>query len=246
MSISILNFLNFIYYIFFGEKMEINSLLIEENDDLQDLFSKYGALALEKQEILSGLVQDAEGELDIEKGIVKFNDKEFPIQLIGFLDDDESTWSWAWDNEEIGFPEELIEEAKAVKEFGEKQNIPQFSENVFSASFAEAHILSMTVSSLFNNDAYCAVNYGSFIFFVTIESDELELSEDPDVFAKVINDFHRRFEVNHRKALQSYAELKGYEYKERDDFALVKAGEDRVVIGLTERKNIQSIKVIRA
>ena len=32
--------------IFIGGKMEVNSLLIEENDDLQDLFSKYGALAL--------------------------------------------------------------------------------------------------------------------------------------------------------------------------------------------------------
>jgi hypothetical protein len=39
---------------------------------------------------------------------------------------------------------------------------------------------------------------------------------------------------------------KGYEYKERYDFSLIKAGEDRIVVGLTERKNIQSIKVIRA
>ena len=39
--------------------MEINSLLIEENDDLQDLFSKYGALALEKQEILSSIVPNS-------------------------------------------------------------------------------------------------------------------------------------------------------------------------------------------
>ena len=226
--------------------MEVNSLLIEENDDLQDLFSKYGALALEKQETLSALVGDSEPELDIEKGIVKFDDKEFPIQLIGFLDPDEDTWSWAWDNDEIGFPEELIEEAKAVREFGQRQNVPQLCESVFRASFAEAHIISMTVSSLFNNDAYTAVNYGSFVFFVTIESDEIELSDDPDVFAVIINDFHRRFEVNHRKALESYAILKGYEYKERDDFSLIKAGDDRIVVGLTERKNIQSIKVIRA
>lgn len=226
--------------------MEVNSLLIEENDDLQDLFSKYGALALEKQETLGALVGDAEPELDIEKGVVKFNDKEFSIQLIGFLDPDEDTWSWAWDNEDIGFPEDLIEEAKAVKEFGQKQNVPQFYENVFKASLTEAHILNMTISSLFSNDAYCAVNYGSFIFFVTIESDEVPISDDPDVFAVVINDFHRRFEVNHRKALKSYAELKGYEYKERDDFSIIKVGDDRIVVGLTERKNIQNIKVLRA
>ena len=225
--------------------MEINALLIEENDDLQDLFAKYGALALEKQEILSEIVGNAEPELDIENGKVKFNDKEFPIQLIGFLDPDEYTWSWSWDNDEIGFPEDLIEESKAVKEFGEKQNIPQFYENVFRASLTEAHILNMTVSSLFNNDAYCAVNYGSFVFFVTIKSDEIQVSDDPDVFANILNDFHRRFEVNPRKALKSYAEIKGYEYKERDGFSLVKIGDDKVVIGFTERRNIQSIKVIK-
>ena len=226
--------------------MEVNSLLIEENDDLQDLFSKYGALALEKQEALAGLVGVAEPELDIEKGIVKFYDKEFPIQLIGFLDPDEDTWSWAWDNGDIGFPEELVEEAKAVKEFGQKQNVPQFYENVFKASLTEAHILNMTISSLFSNDAYCAVNYGCFVFFVTIESDEIILSDDPDAFAAIINDFHRRFEVNHRKAAESYAILKGYEYKERDDFSIIKVGDDRIVVGLTERKNIQNIKVLRA
>ena len=226
--------------------MEVNSLLIEENDDLQDLFSKYGALALEKQETLSALVGNAEPELDIEKGIVKFSDKEFPIQLIGFLDPDEDTWSWAWDNEEIGFPEELIEEAKAVKEFGEKQNVPQFCENVFAANLTEAHILTMTVSSLFGNDAYCAVNYGSFVFFVTIESDDIKLSDDIDVFANVINDFHRKFEVNHLKALSGYSQLKGYEYKDRAEFCLVKVGDDRIVVTLTERRNIYTIKVIRA
>ena len=226
--------------------MEVNSLLIEENDDLQDLFSKYGALALEKQETLGSLVGNAEPELDIENGIVKFNEKEFPIQLIGFLDPDEDTWSWAWDNEDIGFPEELLEEAKAVKEFGQKQNVPQFCENVFRANLTEAHILNMTISSLFSNDAYCAVNYGGFVFFVTIESDEILLSDDPDVFAAILNDFHRRFEVNHRKALSSYAMVKGYDYKERDGFSLVKIGDDKVVIGFTERKNIESIKVIKA
>ena len=226
--------------------MEVNSLLIEENDDLQDLFSKYGALALEKQEALSALVGSAEPELDIEKGIVKFGDKEFTIQLIGFLDPDEDTWSWAWDNEEIGFPEDLIEEAKAVKEFGEKQNVPQLCENVFAANLTEAHILTMTISSLFGNDAYCAVNYVSFVFFVTIESDEIEITDDSDVFANIINDFHRKFEVNHLKALSGYSQLKGYEYKDRDEFCLVKVGDDRIVVTLTERRNIYTIKVIRA
>lgn len=226
--------------------MEGNFDLVNEKDDLQDIFSKYGALALEKQDNFSKLVGQAEPELDIEGGIVKFDEKEFPVQLLGFLNPDEFTWSWAWDNEEIGFPEELIEEAKNVNEFGKKQNISQLTESMFAASFEEAHILAMTISALFEDDAYCAVNYGGFVFFVTVKSGDIPSSNSPEEFANVFNDFHRRFEVNHLTALESYAYLKGYEYKFRDDFSLVKVGDDRVIIGLTERRNIQSIKVLRA
>ena len=99
---------------------------------------------------------------------------------------------------------------------------------------------------LFSNDAYCAVNYGGFVFFVTIESDEIEISDDIDLFANIINDFHRKFEVNHLKALRGYAEIKGYEYKYRDEFCIVKVGDDTIVVTLTERKNIYTIKIIRA
>ena len=65
--------------------MEGNFSLISKSDDLQDIFAKYGAFALEKQGNLAKLVGDVEPELDIEKGIVSFGDMEFPIQLIGFL-----------------------------------------------------------------------------------------------------------------------------------------------------------------
>ena len=104
----------------------------------------------------------------------------------------------------------------------------------------------MTVSSMFGDDAYCAVNYGTFVFFVTLKSDEIPSSNDPQEFCNVLNDFHRRFEVNHLKALECYAILKGYEFKDRGDFAIVKIGDNRVVVGLTERRNIKSIKRILA
>ena len=53
---------------------------IEQGDSFKVLLSKYGALALDKQENLSELIGETEGELDIEKGLLTFGDIEFPVQ----------------------------------------------------------------------------------------------------------------------------------------------------------------------
>ncbi len=210
--------------------MEGNFSLISKSDDLQDIFAKYGAFALEKQGNLAKLVGDVEPELDIEKGIVSFGDMEFPIQLIGFLNPESSEWSWAWDNEEIGFPEELLEEAQAAKAFGEEYGIPQFSESPIELGIGEAHILVMTLSSIFGNSAYCAPIFGDFIFFVTFE------------FMDIYYDFYTKFEVDHRTALKGYADLKGYGFNDHDDFSFVKMGEDRFMVSFSERGNVVNLK----
>lgn len=222
--------------------MEGNFSLIRERDDLQDIFTKYGAFALEKQGCLAKVVGDTEPELDIEKGIVSFDDKEFPIQLIGFLNPQTSEWSWAWDNDEIGFPEDLLKEAKAAKEFGEEYGIPQFTESRMELGLGEAHILVMTLSSIFGNDAYCAPIFGDFIFFVTIESDEIPISDDVFEFMDTYYDFYTKFEVDHRTALKGYADLKGYGFSDHDDFSFVKMGEDRFMVSFSERGNVVNLK----
>ena len=72
----------------------------------------------------------------------------------------------------------MLEEAQAAKAFGEEYGIPQFSESPIELGIGEAHILVMTLSSIFGNSAYCAPIFGDFIFFVTVESDEIPSSDD--------------------------------------------------------------------
>ena len=222
--------------------MEGNFSLISKRDDLQDIFTKYGAFALEKQGSFAKIVGDVEPELDIDRGIVSFDEKEFPIQLIGFLNPESSEWSWAWDNDEIGFPEELLKEARAAKAFGEEYGIPQFEEPQMEMGIGEAHILVMTLSSIFGNDAYCAPIFGDFIFFVTIESDEIPISDDVFEFMDTYYDFYSKFEVDHRTALKGYADLKGYGFSDHDDFSFVKMGEDRFMVSFSERGYVENLK----
>ena len=73
-------------------------VVIREGDSFKVVLSKYGALALDKQENLSELIGDVEGDLDLENGMLIFEDIKLPIQVLGFYREDLKQWSWAWDS----------------------------------------------------------------------------------------------------------------------------------------------------
>ena len=62
---------------------------IEQGDSFKVILSKYGALGLDKQENLSELIGDLEGQLDIEKGVLTFSDDiSFNVQILGFFNEE--------------------------------------------------------------------------------------------------------------------------------------------------------------
>ncbi|MCL2116099.1 MAG: hypothetical protein FWH29_07750 [Methanobrevibacter sp.] len=225
--------------------MKEKEIKIEDSDSFQTIFAKYGAMALDNQENLSEFIGDQVGKLDINNGTISFGDDlTFPAQIIGTLATETNKWHWAWDNEDIGFPEDIIQEAIKVKEFGEKHNIEQFTKNILSADLVEAHRIAMTVSGIFNDDAYYLVDFDDIIFFVTIKSNEIPKDETIERFINVFNNFQKEFKVKSRLAFKSYTKLRGYEYKERDEFSVAKFGQSRVIVGFSERGNVTHIQTM--
>lgn len=221
---------------------------ITEEDDLQTIFTNYGAYALDKQENLADLIGDKKGELDIENGILSFADNlKFPVQLLGYLSLDEKKFSWAWDNGEIGFPEPLITESKKVKELGEEYSISQFTTPMFDADLEECHFLAMTIISLFDDSAYYVAEVGNFAFFVTINSDNIPEDNSIDRFEFIYYNFQKNYNVNGKKAFEGYAILKGYPRNvyDEDDFQVAIIGEDKIMIGYSKRGNVNLIKTFK-
>ncbi|MDD5959327.1 MAG: hypothetical protein PUC09_01620 [Methanobrevibacter wolinii] len=223
-------------------------LEITAEDDLQSIFTKYGAYALDKQENLSDFIGEKKGNLDIENGILSFGeDLSFSIQLIAYLSLDDNKFSWAWDNSEIGFPLELIDEAKKIKEFGEEYNIPQFTTPMFNADIEEAHFLLMTVISLFDDSAYYVAEIGNFAFFVTINSEDIPENNTIDRFEFIYYNFQKNYNVNGKIAFEGYAALKGYPTNvyDEDNFQVAIIGEDKIMIGYSKRGNVNLIKTFK-
>lgn len=225
--------------------MKEKAIKIEDSDSFQTIFTKYGALALDKQESLGELIGDKVGNLNIEKGVLSFDDDlEFPIQIIGTLSNETNKWHWAWDNEGIDLPEDLVKEAIEVKEIGEKHEISQFTTNIFDADNLEAHLIAMAVSGIMDDAGYYAADFDEITFFVTIQSDKIPHDETIERFINVYNKFQKEFDVKPRLAFEGYTKLRGYDYKEKEEFSVAKMGESRVIVGFTDRGNMTHIQTM--
>ena len=217
-------------------------ITIEQDDTFKVILSKYGALALDKQENLSELIGETVGDLDIEKGEISFGDISFPVQILGFSMQDAKQWSWAWDNEEI-FGKDLVVSADKIKEIGEEFDIKEFTSPVLNADFDDCHTLAMTSTAILGMDAYYAVSEEGLDIFVLIKSDLIEENNSVVKFRNTFYTFQKNFNIYPRIAFEAYTKLKGYGFKPHDDFALAKIGEARVMAGFTERGNVTRILI---
>lgn len=213
---------------------------IEEGDSFKVILSKYGALALDKQENLSELIGETIGDLDIEKGNIAFGDIEMPVQILGFYSADLNQWSWAWDNEEI-FGADLIKAACDIKEIGDKFEVPEFNAPLIQTDYDHCHPIAMSATAILGYDAYYAVSEEGLDIFVAIKSDLIKENNEVKKFRDTYYTFQKNFNVYPTIAFESYTKLKGYGFKPHDDFYLAKIGESRVMAGFTERGNVTRI-----
>ncbi|MGL6298440.1 MAG: DUF6882 domain-containing protein [Methanobacteriaceae archaeon] len=229
-------------------KDKIKEIIIEDEiskgESFLSLLSKFGAYSLYKQENLASFIGDDEGELDVENGIIKFESFEAPIQILGFNNGNE--WIWAWDNDDIGFPEELVQDAKKIYEIGKEYDIPDFTENSIDIGLKESHYLAMVSTIILDADAYYIAQYGNFDLFVSIRSDKIPADPSVDAFAKSFQNFATSFVsheiIRHRTAFEYYTRLHKYPFKERDTFSVAKIGQSRVIVGFTENGNVNQIQ----
>jgi len=218
-------------------------VVIREGDSFKVVLSKYGALALDKQENLSELIGDAEGDLDLENGILSFGDTKLPVQVLGFYRDDLKQWSWAWDSEEI-FGPDLIKAAAEMKQAGIDAGIPEFSSPIIQCDFNACHTLAMATVGILDFDAYYAVNEEGIDIFVAIEGGNIPEINSVEKFKDTFYTFQKNFKVDGRTAFDAYTKLKGYRIKHHDDFDVAYLGESRLIVGFTERRNVKTIQLL--
>jgi hypothetical protein len=218
---------------------------ITKDDTIQTLFHKFGAIGLEHHTDLENLIKDKKTNFNIENGTISWGeDLKFDFQLLGALSVDEEKWHWAWDNEKTEFQDKIIEDAKKIKELGEKYDIPHFKKNMFQTSLHEAHIIAMTSTGLFEDDGYYVIDIEGLLFFITIKSNKIPHEKTVERFLYNYNTFQKEFDVDPRLSLEGYANSHGYKYKEREEFSTVAINQSRIIVGFTEKGSVSHIQTM--
>lgn len=174
--------------------------------NLEDLIEQNAGLSFEKQLIFGDVIGSNAWELDMGKGKIMFGTLEFPIQIIGSLAFNNSSWMWGWANTQSGMPENLLIQSNELKEIGEKKNIKELTEGSFKVEEGFEHKIGMMACGLFNSKSYYCANYGQGTLVVTIDDNKIP-KIDKNRFEKIMTSFPLLISgttLNHKNAFKNY------------------------------------------
>lgn len=208
------------------------------------LLEKYAGIAFEKQYNLAEVVGDMNWMVDMNKKTLSFGeDLHFPMQILGSYAFDSGTWLWAWANEASNIPADLLEEANALKQFGEEHNIEFLTMAEYKIEPTDVHALGLIASGKFGSSAYYAGNYGNGILLATIKDDTIEnikYNEHARILS-VIPELTSIFAVNHKRTVENYLLAKEYSINKEDNKLSARKEENTLVTEFNEHDRLLNI-----
>ncbi len=189
-------------------------------NSLQELIEQNAGLSFEKQLIFGDVIGSNAWDLDMQNGTIMFGPLDFPIQIIGSLAFNNSSWMWGWANAQSGMPENLLSQSNQLKRLGENKNIQELVAGHFTVEGGFEHKIGMAACGIFNSKSYYCANYGQGTLVVTIDDDRIP-GIDKNRIENVLTTFPQlisAIDLDHRNTFQNYLidrdfELSISEYK---------------------------------
>ncbi|MBW7982419.1 DUF6882 domain-containing protein [Enterobacillus tribolii] len=186
----------------------------------QALLERYGALALEKQQNLGEIIDGLSWEADMKSGRIGFAGKvAFPMQILGTLSRSSETWLWSWANTLSDIAPRQLAQALRMRRYGEENGITLLSQAELPIKEEELDIIGLIAAGMFNTSGYYLADFERGIMCVTLKSADIDDSYT-NAHHAVLTIFPRfisLYDVDHRNALCSYLQLKGYEVSQEAD-----------------------------
>jgi len=202
---------------------------------LHALYSQHAALSLEKQLALGHIIGEHDFFFDADAGTLNFGpDLHFPMQLLGTVSRQSSTWLWAWASPVPTAPA-LLQAAEQLRVVGKTRGLSELYEDGFAlvsppvASLLhlqpfqdgrppqdplDGHLIAMLAAGVCQADAYYGADYGRGIVYVLlprVPGTEAHRSDAPaamaTIFAKLLQ---LPYLLDHRAAFGAYVQQKGY------------------------------------
>ena len=152
------------------------------------------------------VVKNEDWNVDLERGVISFGTREYPLQFIGSESASSGTWLWGWENIN-DFPEKIIRLARETREFGAAQQIEALTTDEFDLNDTyNGHNLSIVTCGLADGYAYYRCPHNGGAFFVGI-SDVPDAVFDPvafPCFISTVSQCIQQFDVDHRLLVEGF------------------------------------------
>ena len=129
------------------------------SNTLQAYLEQYALLSLEKQDKLESLIGEHLHELDLDAGTIRFNELQFPVQVIGTESYNTLTWLWAWADEQEEIPASLTQSAIQLRIWGAEAGIPEFTMPSVDLNRADGSALAMIAAEVCKASCYYRDGY---------------------------------------------------------------------------------------
>lgn len=193
---------------------------------LIETFERYALISLEKQERLSRLIGEHLWELDIDAGMVRFNDYRFPFQVLGTESDNTLTYLWAWAEEQTEIPENFLASSRRLRTWGEKEGLKEFTNPSVDINKADGHMLSLISSAVCGASAYYRGPYDAGAVFFLVFGNDIDMQPDIDILglSRSLAWLTSIYDFNHRNALISYLGAKHIPFTEKEGLITASLG----------------------
>jgi hypothetical protein len=180
------------------------------SNKLQTYFERYALCTIEKQDKLDFLIKDRMHELDLDAGIIRFDDLRFPMQILGTESDNTLTWLWAWADEQTEIPPALLQSAIQLRNWGANEGITEFTLPSVDIDRADGHIIAIIGAEVCKASCYYSDSYegGSVILLLFDKLIDTQPPFNSERLLRQASDIFSRYEINHRNTIISYLRLK--------------------------------------
>lgn len=178
---------------------------------LQTYLERYALITLEKQDKLESLIADSMHEFDLDAGKIRFNDFEFPVQVLGTESDNLLTWLWAWADEQAETPSGLMQSAIQLRNWGASEGIPEFTMPSLDLNRVDGHVIALIGTEVCHASGYFRDSYegGAVLLLLFDKLIDNQPPFDRQRLIRSMSDIFSRYALDHRKTLLSYLRLKG-------------------------------------
>ena len=189
-----------------NEPIWIECLSIDTGDWNQVFSACLGKMTAIQTACGEQVVKAQNWRVDFSRGVIRFGEQAYPLQLIGSEATSNDSWLWGWENIN-GLPEKLLRLADSTKAIGKRWKLDPLTMARFALDDTfNGHSLSVVTCGLADHYCYYKCPHSGGAVFVAFSGvpDSVFAPVDAQKFLSITMQCVQQFDVDHKAFVEGF------------------------------------------